>query len=433
LLKKSSALLSCPIIPKPFPANVIKLDNGLTLIHQFVAATPVVVVDVWVKAGARKEPDDWSGMAHFLEHMIFKGTEKIFPGVFDQIVENRGGVANAATSHDYAHFHITTASQYLEEITFVLAEILLRAKIPDDEFDRERNVVLEEIRQSTDNPDWLGFQTLMENLYDGHPYARPVLGTEDLLLQYEPAQMRTFHNCHYQPENIGVVIVGNVELDRAKDLVERAFSDFPQPQGCPQMAKHIDAPNIHKIRREKFQLPRLEEARLTMAWLGPGVDNVRDAYGLDLLSILLASGRTSRLVYSLREKLGLVDDIGSGFSLQQDSSLLTISAFLQPEYLDRVEDLICQQLDKFRTHKPIFGGELERCQKTLCNDYAFSTETPGQLAGLYGYYFAISSPHVAITYPDQIMEFTPADLQDLACRYLSPDNYVITILLPEEE
>ncbi|NER03399.1 MAG: insulinase family protein, partial [Okeania sp. SIO3C4] len=123
-----------------FPANVFKLDNGLTIIHQYISATPAVVIDVWVKAGAREEPDKWSGMAHFLEHMIFKGTEKLGPGIFDQIIENRGGVANAATSHDYAHFFIITAAQYLEEVVHPLAEILLRASIPELEFVREREV-----------------------------------------------------------------------------------------------------------------------------------------------------------------------------------------------------------------------------------------------------------------------------------------------------
>jgi zinc protease len=154
-------LLSEPLTALKFPAQIYRLTNGLTVIHQHLPATPVVVVDVWVRAGAITEPDEWSGMAHFLEHMIFKGTEQLPTGVFDSVIESRGGVSNAATSHDYAHYFITTAAQYLEDTLPALADLLLHPIIPDEEFVRERDVVLEEIRSCYDNPDWLGFQALV--------------------------------------------------------------------------------------------------------------------------------------------------------------------------------------------------------------------------------------------------------------------------------
>jgi len=156
-------LLSEPLISTKFPGDIFKLANGLTVIHQHLPATPVVVVDVWVKAGAIVEPNEWCGMAHFLEHMIFKGTKRLVPGAFDQVIERHGGLTNAATSHDYAHFFITTAAQYLDETLPPLADLLLSPAIPDIEFDRERDVVLEEIRSCYDNPDWLGFQALSKN------------------------------------------------------------------------------------------------------------------------------------------------------------------------------------------------------------------------------------------------------------------------------
>ena len=183
----------------------------------------------WVRAGAIREPNNWSGMAHFLEHMIFKGTDQVPPGVFDQIVENWGGVTNAATSHDYAHFFITTAVPYLADTLPYLAELLLNASIPADEFSRERDVVLEEIRQAEDNPDWLGFQALMESVYECHPYGRPVLGTEMHLLNHSPEEMRSFHSSHYQPENMTVVIVGGVDRESALDMVEHSFQQFKAP------------------------------------------------------------------------------------------------------------------------------------------------------------------------------------------------------------
>ena len=120
--------------PSELPAKIFTLDNGLTLIHQHLPATPVVVADVWVQAGASAEPDSWSGIAHFLEHMIFKGSPQVGVGEFDWVIENAGGVANAATSHDYAHFYLTTANSQIAETLPYLADILLQASIPDEEF-----------------------------------------------------------------------------------------------------------------------------------------------------------------------------------------------------------------------------------------------------------------------------------------------------------
>lgn len=411
-----------------FPAEITKLENGLTVIHQHIAATPVAVVDVWVRAGATREPDAWSGMAHFLEHMIFKGTEQQAPGMFDQAIENLGGMTNAATSHDYAHFFITTAAQYLEDSLPPLADLLLRPAIPADEFDRERDVVIEEIRQAADNPDWLAFQALIEIVYQQHPYGRPVLGTEKILMQRSPEEMRCFHACHYQPENMTVVIVGDIERDKAISLVSQAFDGFPRADLCPVLNVEAEPPMV-EIRRRQLCLPRLELSRLMMAWTGPGIEQLSDAYGLDLLSVLLAEGRSSRLVRDLREERNWVQNISCNFSLQRESSLFTISAWLEPQYLSAVEDLICDRLLAVQAEM-VSEAELERCKRLLCNDYAFSTETPSQLAGLYGYYHTIATAEMAVAYPDKIKSFQPEDLQRLACQYLSPHYYAVASLKP---
>ena len=160
-----------------FPASVFKIDNGLTLVHQEISTTPVVVADVWVRAGATLEPESWCGMAHFLEHMIFKGTEILKAGVFDKTIEFLGGVSNAATSYDYAHYSLTTASTYFEETLPLMGELLLNAAIPESELNRERNVVLEEIRQASDNPHWIAYQALYKSVYPEHPYGRSILGS----------------------------------------------------------------------------------------------------------------------------------------------------------------------------------------------------------------------------------------------------------------
>jgi predicted Zn-dependent peptidase len=411
-----------------FPASVFHLDNGLTFIHQEIPATPVVVADVWVRAGATLEPEPWFGMAHFLEHMIFKGTATLAPGEFDYNIEKMGGVSNAATSHDYAHYYLATATPYLADTLPHLGELLLKAAISEDEFIRERDVVLEEIRSCADDPDAIGFEALLKNVYQNHPYGRSVLGTEQELMQHSPEAMRCFHRSHYQPENMTVVIVGGVEQETAWELVNETFTDFSDRSHCPVSAK-IAPPTITGIQRQELILPRLEQARLMMAWTAPGIEKLRDTHGLDLLSVLLAQGRTSRLVHDLREDKQLVQAICSNFSLQRESSLLTITAWLEPEYLERVEYLIQDHLHNLQT-TGISDQELNRTQRSLCNDYAFATETPNQLTSLYGYYNTIAQAELAVAYPQQIQSFDPQELQKLAQNYLSPQNYAVTILKP---
>lgn len=411
-----------------FPASVFRLNNGLTFIHQEIPATPVVVADVWVRAGANLEPEPWFGMAHFLEHMIFKGTATLAPGEFDYKIEKVGGVSNAATSHDYAHYYLTTAAPYLADTLPHLGEILLNPSIPDHEFIRERDVVLEEIRHYADDPDTIGFESLLKNVYRNHPYGRSVLGTEQELMQNSPEAMRCFHSYHYQPENMAVVIVGGVGQETAWELVNKTFKDFNHRSDFP-VSEKIAPPIITGVHRREIMLPRLEQARLMMAWVAPGVENLKDAHGLELLSVILGQGRTSRLVHDLREDKQLVQAICSHFSLQRESSLFTITAWLQPEYLERVECLIQEHIHKLQT-VGITQQELNRTQRSLCNEYAFATEAPNQLTSLYGYYSTVAQAELAIAYPQQIQSFDVHKLQKLAKNYLSLENYAVTILNP---
>lgn len=410
-----------------FPASVFKIDNGLTLIHQEISTTPVVVADVWVKAGANLEPESWCGMAHLLEHMIFKGTETLKAGVFDKTIEFLGGVSNAATSYDYAHYSLTTASTYLEETLPLMGELLVNAAIPEVELNQERKVVLEEIRQASDNPDWMGFQALFKNIYQQHPYGRSVLGSKDNVAKHGVEQLRCFHRTHYQPENITVSIAGGMDSSKALDLVNRTFNKFAPPCFDYPSTPKVTKPTLEGIRRQEILLPRLEQARLLMGWVVPGVEQFRIGYGLDLLSVILGGGRTSRLVSDLRENRQLVNGIYSSFSLQQQSSLFTINAWLDSEQLEQVEELIRVHLQDLISQE-ITEQELNRAKRLLCNDYAFSTETPNQLAGLYGYYNTIASAELSVTYPSSIQSFDVKELQWIASKYLSPDNYAVTVV-----
>ena len=416
-----------------FPASIFRLDNGLTFIHQYLNSTPVVATEVWVRAGASAEPDDWFGMAHFLEHMIFKGSKHTLPGVFNWVIENNGGMTNAVTSHDYAQFFITTAVPYLADTLPCLADILLHAAIPEEEFVRERDVVLEEIRSYKDDPDLVGYQTLYQSLYQDHPYGRSILGEEEQVMSHSPERMRCFHASHYQPENMTVVIVGGIEQESALSLVNQTFSQFSVPSECPPTSRKV-VPRLREIRRNQLDLPGLAQARLLMGWTAPrtetkGKNPLKDAFALDMLSVLLASGRSSRLVQKLMEEKQLVLNIRSDFSLRKEAMLFTISAWLEPQYLEQVEAIIRECIWQLQTGS-ITEAELARCQRLLCNDYAFSTETPSEVAGLYGYYNTIATAESSVTYPHQIKQLTSWDLQSIAKHYLSSDRYAVTVLRP---
>jgi len=411
------------------------------MVHQHLPATPVVAVDVWVRAGSATEPTTAIGAAHFLEHMIFKGTSRLAPGQFDQIIERHGGATNAATSYDYAHYFINVAPPHLAEALPHLGDLVMNAAIPEDEFGRERDVVLEELRQSQDDPDWLGFQALVNGLYPTHAYGRPILGTEASLRQQSAEDMWRFHRDRYQPHNMTVVVVGDVSAAVARDLVERSFTasePYPNPLTSSSQLKvdHATAaqlpnqPLIPHFQRQQLDLPRLEMSRLLMAWHGPGISSLRDAYSLDVLSVLLGGGRSSRLVRELREERQLVQAIDSSFSLQRDGSLFSISIWLEPQHIAEVEQIIRDRLGELAT-EPIGDLELQRCKRLLCNDYAFSTETAGQLAGLYGYYSTLTADaSLSAAYPRHVGTFQSHDIQQAIKRYISPDQYAATVLQP---
>ena len=413
-----------------FNASTFQSSNGLTIVHQHLPATPVVVSDIWVGAGAIAEPTEWSGMAHFLEHMIFKGSPNVMAGEFDWLIENTGGVANAATSYDYAHFYLTTAATHFEATLPCLADILLRANIPDEEFIREREVVIEEIYSSHDDPDFLGFQALCQNAYQRHPYRRSILGEKETLLEHTPDRMRCFHRTHYQPENMTVVIVGGIERERALTVVEDSFNKFSVRSECPAITVEPEPPAV-AIRRQELCLPRIEQARLLMAWICPGSESLSEAIALDLIATILTGGRSWGLIRELREERQLVMDIDCNLSLQKDSSMFTVGALLATEHLDMVEKIICDRLAKFQ-HGTISEVELSRAKRQLINDYIFSTETPSQLASVYGFYNIVATAADSAMYPQIIGQLQPEQLKAIAQRYLSPERYAVTILKPTD-
>ncbi len=411
----------------------VRLDNGLTLIHQQVSATPVTVVDVWVQAGVCAEPAHWPGSAHFLEHMIFKGTPRLAPGMFDRFIDGQGGTANAVTSHDHAHFFMITAATDLAQSLPYLADLLLNATIPDSEFELERQVILSEIQQFEANPDWYAYHALLGSIYGDHPYGRSVLGKVEQLQQRTASELRLFHQMYYRPENMTLVVVGDVSRDRALALAEEHFQ-ADASHGCrlalrsrPTRTVVTQAAQAHRV----LHWPQLDQARLMMAWLGPSLDTLTDGYCLDVIATLLTGGRTARLVQDLQEQHQWIYGIDSSFTAQQQGGIFTLSVWLPPQNMAVVKAAIAATIAELQS-TPISEAELQRCQRLLCHDFIFSTETPSQLAGIYGYYGVCNQLHRALSYPQVIQAMTPQDVQRLAQHYFVPQRATVVTLQPGE-
>ena len=413
-------------------ATFLKLNHGLTLIHQEMNAA-VVSVDIWVKAGAASDPVGAAGMAHFLEHMIFRGTEAIAAGEFDLAIETEGGSSCAATSHDYAHYAFTVAANHFPKTLDYLAQMLLNAKIDPEAMEQERLVVLEEWRQANDDPDWVAYQHLMTNAYGAHPYGGSVLGTEESICNITAAQMRDYHRSHYIPSQMTVAIAGAVDRDAAMSVVNNAFSNnfADRLDHCQEPMATVE---IVGINRQTMSLPRLSQSRLNLAWVGVGVENVVEAIHLELLLTILVEGRSSRLVRQLVVERGWVQDIAGSFSLQQAPSLFAIAAYLDAKYLNLVEAHIIEQVQDLRD-RPLPLSELNKAKRSLNNNFTFALESPSQLASFLGYHGLLGCEILcrdwSKAYCEIVRNTQAEDLQHLAQKYLSPQNYVVTRLIAE--
>ncbi|MEH1936963.1 MAG: pitrilysin family protein [Nostoc sp.] len=414
------------------------LPNGLTIIAEQMPVE-AVNLNVWIKVGSAVESDAINGMAHFLEHMIFKGTERLASGEFERRIEERGAVTNAATSQDYTHYYITTAPKDFAELAPLQIDVVSNASIPDDAFERERLVVLEEIRRSEDNPQRRTFRRAMETAFDELPYRRAVLGPESVIAELKPQQMRDFHTNWYQPRSITAVAVGNLPVEELIATVAEGFTKATphshsatltaSPLPTPHSPLPTESPFTEIVRRE-FRDESLQQARLVMVWRVPGMTQLDRTYGLDVLAGILGHGRTSRLVRDLREERGLVSSISVSNMSNQLQGTFYISAKCAVENLAQVEDAIAQHIRQVQTEL-VTESEIARVGRRVANRFVFGNETPSDRANLYGYYQSlVGDLEPAFNYPAIIHSQDATDLMQAAKEYLSPDAYGVVVVKP---
>lgn len=424
----TSTLLQFPQLQAP---TLRQLPNGLTIVAQQMPVE-AVNLSLWLNVGSALESNAINGMAHFLEHMIFKGSQRLSIGEFERRVEARGAVTNAATSQDYTEYYITTAPKDFAELAPLQIDIVLNSSIPDDAFELERLVVLEEIRRSDDNPRRRTFQRVTETAFDRLPYRRPVLGTVEVISQLSAQQMRDFHATWYQPQSITAVAVGNLPEEELIEIVANGFTaaSTRHPSPVEPSASHPSEPPFTEIVRREFVDDSLQQARLVMVWRVPGLDRLSDTYALDVLAAILAQGRTSRLIAELREQKSLVTQISASNMTQQLQGTFYISAQLPAENLEMVEAAIASHIHKLQT-EPVLESEIARIRTQVANRFIFSNETPSDRANLYGYYQALlGNLEPALNYPANIQALEAHDLLAAAQKYLSPSAYGVVTIKP---
>jgi zinc protease len=394
---------------------------GLTIIAEQM---PIEAVNfsLWTPTGSAVESGAINGMAHFLEHMIFKGTETLAPGEFERQVEQRGGTTNAMTSQDYTCYYVTIAPQDFAVIAPLQLDLVLNAAIPDDEFKREQQVVLEEIRRSSDNIRRCVFAKTMAIAFDRLPYRRPVLGPAEGVANLTAEQMRQFHREWYAPSNLTAVVVGNLPVEQMIGTLEEQLSDRAfAPQ--PSLPNLLPEDPFNDVQHQDIQDHRLTEARLMMMWRVPGMTDVQETDALDVLARILSTGRTSRLVQELREDRELVTHIGASNMTHTAQGVFWISAHLPVENIPAVEQAIIDQIQNLH-EEPITAAELDRIKRQTINQFIFGNETPSSRAGLYGYSHAVfGNLAEGLGYTDRIQSISTATLQNVARKLLSVTGY----------
>jgi predicted Zn-dependent peptidase len=413
---------------------VRSFPSGLTIVAEQIPV-PAISFDLWIRVGSAVESDDINGVAHFLEHMIFKGTDNLPPGAFDRRVESVGANLNAATSQDYTHYYFTSAPQDFADLVPLQLEVVTQPKLPPQEFDPERRVVLEEILRAQDQPERRIAQRKLEVVFPELPYRRPVLGPAAVIEQLQLSQMRSFHDQWYQPPHITLAIVGSEPAEVMVDTVLKALpTSFIDNSATVQPWPDLrPEPRLSQPLRQHYQDEQLEQDRLVMAWRVPGLQELADTYALDVLASLLSHGRTSRLVRRLREEEQWVRQIASYNSNYQVQGIFSITAKLlsssstSPSAKDdrqRVEAAIWEEIEKIK-QGDIQEAELNRVRTQVANRFIFANERPQSRAQLYGYYQTLLGDlTLGLQYPQTIAQVTAEAVQHAAQTYLTLEQSI---------
>ena len=412
-------------------AKKLKLKNGLPVLMIQNAKSPVVSTQMWVKTGSADETRGEEGISHFIEHLVFKGTEKFGVGEIASTVEAAGGELNAYTSFDQTVFYVTISKHFSDVALEAVSEMMGFPKFDSAEIDNEREVVIEEIKRSNDSPSRQASRLLFESAYKKHPYGIPVIGYDSVIRKVSRKKLVDYYSSRYVPANMLLVVAGDIDFKDMGKRVEESFGRL-KPYKL-RVVRRAKEPKQEKPVAHALTAP-FEEANVHLAWKIPGAKH-KDVAALDVLAMILGQGDSSRLVRKLRLEKPTVNSIGASSYTPKDLGLFTVSASLAPERMAEALELVSQELVRMAREAPT-AEEMRRAIVNFESDEFYSIETVDGSARKAGSFETLMGDHNYMEkFLKQVRALKPEDVMKAAKKYLGPSTMTAVALSarPEKE
>ncbi|WP_408997819.1 M16 family metallopeptidase [Sulfurovum sp.] len=395
---------------------VIPMDND----------SGVITTDIYYKVGSRNEVMGKSGMAHMLEHLAFKSTDKLKEGEFDVIVKSRGGVNNASTGFDKTHYYIKTASKNLALSLDLFSELMHNLKLTDEEFQKERDVVAEERRLRTDNnPMGYLYFRVFNTHFTYHPYHWLPIGFMEDILSWKIEDIRDFYQRYYQPSNAILVVAGDITPEEVFKEGEKYFGNIKNEYAIPEVT--AIEPKVDGAKRAVLHKESNQVDTLAITYAIPNYEH-EDQVTLSAISHILSSGKSSRFEKTLVNEKHLVNTI-YGYNMElKDPGVFLIMAMCSPGITpDVVEKEILAELEKLKDGD-VTQAELNKVKINTKAEYIYSLESSSSVAGLYGDYYVKGNIEPLLEYEEKLDKITLKDIQDTAKKYFD-HNFSTTVIL----
>jgi zinc protease len=416
-----------------FNPETFTLPNGLQVVVVTNRRAPVVLHMVWYKVGSADEPAGKSGIAHFLEHLMFKGTRTLQPGQFSKIVASNGGQENALTSYDYTAYYQNVAKDRLETVMKIEADRMANLVLPDHEVARERDVILEERRQRTENsPRAILWEQAMNALYLHHPYKIPIIGWEHEMRGLTRADALDFYKRHYGPNNAVLIVAGDVTAAEVKPLAEKYYGAIAAVPLQPRL--RVQEPPQRAPRRVVYKDARVNEPSWSRLYQAPSYASAKDKkqpYALQVLSEILGGGSTSRLYVELSIKRRITTGAGAGYSPNalDGTAFYFYGSPVPGTPIEKVEEAMIEELQKL-LKDGVTEEEVRRAKQRLIDRAEFARDSLRNAAYAFGTALATGSTVEDVeAWPRRIAEITVADVNAAARAALRDEASVTAVLI----
>lgn len=414
---------------EPKTIRRVKLKNGLSVLLIENHKAPVVSVQMWVKTGSADEGKGEEGISHFIEHLVFKGTEKYGMGEIASTVEASGGELNAYTSFDQTVFYVNISREFADVGLDVISEMMGFPRFDSGEIDNEREVVIEEIKRSNDSPGRQGSRLLFSTVYKNHPYGIPVIGYDRIIKKVSRKILVNYYQSRYIPTNMHLVVAGDFDSKEMHEAIDQRFGRLQSFK--LRRVKRKAEPKQAGFRVKVAKAP-FEEAQLHLAWRVPGAHH-KDIAALDMLAMILGQGDSSRLARKLRLEQPLTNSIGAGTFTPKDTGLFTISGSLNPDQLTPALDAILAELVRIASEPPS-GDEMKRAVTNLESEEFYAMETIEGVARKAGSFENLMGDYAYFQkFLKQIYALTPDDIMKTARKYLAPEQLSFVMMTPRNE